>query len=94
MDFGEKLAVLNSLKAAAGPQVSSSSSGEPNVLPLSSDVPWFPLLPISSGGARKKEDSPSKLGKQRGKEVKKESVSTDFVKSAGAFFGAMTGGWS
>jgi len=86
--------VLNSLKVGSGPPSSNNTSDDPNVLATSTGVPWFPLLPISSGLAKKKEESPSKQIKLRGKEQKKESASSDFVKSAGAFFGAMTGGWS
>lgn len=73
---------------------------EPNLLAMSNNVPWFPLLSVSSGSSRRseanivKESSPGKSSRIKERENKKESTSSDFVRSAGAFFGAMTGGWS
>lgn len=98
INYSEKLAVFNGLKLTAS--TTNSKVEEPNVLAMSSTIPWFPLLPISTGGTRRtevvgsKENIQGKTFRTRERESKKESTSSDFVRSAGAFFGAMTGGWS
>lgn len=98
INFGEKLPVFNGLKLTQN--TPSQKMEEPNLLAMSNNLPWFPLLPVSSGGNRRseanvlKESSPGKSSRIKERENKKESASSDFVRSAGAFFGAMTGGWS
>ena len=109
VNISEKLPVFNGLR------LSQSSSGvkleEPNLLAMSTTVPWFPLLPVAKRSNSSRSDdglqeSPSysfkelsadkqPMARHKDRENKKESVTSDFFKSAGAFFDAMTGGgWS
>ncbi|KAK6631496.1 hypothetical protein RUM44_006023 [Polyplax serrata] len=108
VNFSEKLPVFNGLKLSQAS--SNSMVEEPNLLAASTSVPWFPLLPVTNFGARKQDTasrfegqdvysakylSPEKSSPRgKEKENKKESVTSDFFKSAGAFFDAMTGGWT